>query len=351
MRQTLLYLPERLGGYPLWGFGWGFAALVILVTVLVLRGAWQDQLGKTIRDWGLTWGLAAFLLLVALPALEKMPAVMASDDLPNHGVPIRGYGVMLAVAVGSGLWLAAARSRLRGIHPDVIYPLAVWVILGGIAGARLLFVIQNLSDYRDGTVLQILFQLVNIAGGGLVVYGALLGAGVAFFLFTWRHKLPRLALADVVAPSLILGLAIGRIGCFLNGCCWGGISNIPWAVSFPKDSPPYLSHLHRGLIQVANLQSLPVHPTQLYDSISGFLILGVLLAWEPLAKRPGEMTGLLLLLYSSSRFVIEWIRDDELGFLGTYLTVSQYLSIGFALLGLALIGNFLQRTNVQQKAS
>lgn len=347
MRQTLLYLPERILGYPLWGLGWGLAFLASIVLVQLVVGVARGRLSQVLTDWGTTWVVAFLVLYLALPALEQMPPVAAGDELPNHGVPIRGYGVMLALAVGSGLWLAAARSRGRGFHPDIIYRLATWMILAGLAGARLFYVLQNPSEFLQGSIANIVFQLVNIAGGGLVVYGALIGAAVAFVWFSIVNRLPPVPLADVVAPSLVLGQAIGRIGCFLNGCCWGGLGDVPWAVRFPSQSPPHLSQVEHGLILASAPTSLPVHPAQLYETISCLLILGVLLSLERETKRPGEIAGLALLLYSLSRFVIEWIRDDQAGLWGTSLTLSQYLSLLIAIFSLFLLGNFFPARSVQ----
>ncbi len=349
MQNTLLYLPEHFAGLPLWGWGWGLIVWTVCAVALFGRAWLRKAIAPAVRDWGATFAVAAIVLLVALPALEQMPAVVPSDDVPNHGVPIRGYGVMLAIAVASSVALAAWRAPSRGFHVDVIYQLAIWVIVSGIIGARLLFVVQHLHEYRTGSWANQLFQLVNIAGGGLVVYGSLIGAALAFLVFTWRHQLPRLALADVIAPSLVLGLALGRIGCFLNGCCWGGLCTLPWSVTFPKDSPVYLDHLARNWVSPTALRSLPVHPTQLYDSLNALIILAVLLAWEPLARRAGELLALLLILYPSTRFVLEWVRQDESGFGGTSLTLSQYISLGLGILGVLLFWNFSVPRHVQKE--
>lgn len=415
MRPTLFYLPERFAGLPLFGWGWGLILWGIFLAYLVFSGWRRRDLPARLAPWFGTLATTALLVVYVAPMLERMPAVLPSDALPNHGVPIRGYGVMLALAASCGVGLAARRAPKRGFHSDVIYGLAVWMAALGILGARVLFVVQHLENYRAQTLLGSVGRMLNIAEGGLVVYGSLLGAGIGFLVFTALHHLPRLSLADVIAPSLALGLAIGRLGCFLNGCCWGGLCDQPWKVTFPQDSPPYMDHYEKGwlwglqlgsrnddviiakvlpgsaavsqvstdvavnalngtslndpAIPVADrlragkrllatsrenltidlrdgkrvvipasalpARSLPIHPTQIYSALGAFALFLILLAWEPFARRDGELIAVCLTIYPLMRFVLESIRDDEPGWLGTSLTLAQHLSLA---LGLAVVG-------------
>jgi len=144
--------------------------------------------------------------------------------------------------------------------------------------------------------------------------------------------LPRLA--DCIVPGLLVGLAIGRIGCFLNGCCYGGPCDLPWAVQFPPESPPWLDQAARGLLPAAAAGggmpwSLPVHPAQLYAAIDAAILamLVCLASGTPLARRDGQVFALALTLHPISRLLLEAIRVDEPPALGTPLSISQLVSL------------------------
>src|SRR5262249_31275109 len=148
--------------------------------------------------------------------------------------------------------------------------------------------------------------------GGIVLYGSILGGTAAFFVFRIVRPFPLRAFLDVVAPSLALGIALGRFGCFLNGCCFGGVCpELPLAVSFPRFSPPWAEHVAAGLISRNHPWSLPVHPTQLYSALDGLILLLLLSAYYPLRRRDGEVMALLMVTYPITRFLIEYLRNDE----------------------------------------
>lgn len=167
------------------------------------------------------------------------------------GLPIRGYGVMLMVATLVAVAVAAQRAREVGIHPDAIYSLAFVMFVAGLVGARLFFIVEYWRQFVPPGGPRNLWAtakaMLNLAQGGLVVYGSVLLGVPAGAWYCWRRGLPLLAVADLITPSLALGLAIGRLGCFLNGCCFGGIClNQPYAVTFPPGSPPYVQHQQQG---------------------------------------------------------------------------------------------------------
>ncbi len=161
---------------------------------------------------------------------------------------------------------------------------------------------------------------------------------------------------DAVAPAIALGLALGRVGCFLNGCCYGDECALPWAVAFPPGSPPWwhqvvdpegrLTHhvpgvtqqvvnaVHAGKVPADTAWSKPVHPTQIYSVIDGLILLGLLLAFYPLRRRDGQVMALLLVTYPVTRFLIERLRGDEPAFFAG-MTVSQNVSIGLFAVGVA----------------
>jgi phosphatidylglycerol:prolipoprotein diacylglycerol transferase len=151
------------------------------------------------------------------------------------GFPVRGYGLLLLVGITSGLALAMLRARQAGLNQELILSLAMWLVVCGVIGARLFHVVEYWdTKFAGRPPVETLLEILNVPEGGLVIYGALFGGAVGLVAFTRKHRLPLLSMADLVAPSLLVGLAFGRIGCLLNGCCYGGQTDLPWAVTFPK---------------------------------------------------------------------------------------------------------------------
>jgi phosphatidylglycerol:prolipoprotein diacylglycerol transferase len=138
---------------------------------------------------------------------------------------------------------------------------------------------------------------------------------------------------DVLAPSIAVGIMFGRLGCFLNGCCYGRPSQLPWAVSFPRSSPPWGHERALGLIPAGAVQSLAIHPTQIYFALDGLVLLLLLSAFYPFRRRDGEVMSLLMVTYPISRFLIEYLRDDEGAFFAG-LTISQNISVALLITGL-----------------
>ena len=133
--------------------------------------------------------------------------------------------------------MAMYRARQGGLDPEIILSLAIWLVVCGVIGARLFYVIEYWDEKFAGrSPRDTLLEILNVPEGGLVIYGGFIGAAAGFVVFMRKHKLPLLAMADLVAPSFMIGLALGRIGCFLNGCCYGGETDWPWAVTFPNSA-------------------------------------------------------------------------------------------------------------------
>ncbi|MCO8124012.1 prolipoprotein diacylglyceryl transferase [Stieleria sp. TO1_6] len=255
MRRTLFFIPHEIAGIPVFGLGW---ALAILLIALVARLVWakrqydrygnQDgehrppSVSQVLAGEGLFWGIAAVLLTVVLPGVE-----LENVNGDPVGMAIRGYGVFLVCGVMSAVALAAYRSGRSGLDPDLIYALTPWVFIGGIIGARLFYVIQ----YRDGfiadTTLQTIKNMLAFTEGGLVVYGSFIGGFLAFMIFTLRRKVPVLRLGDAIVPCIFLGVFFGRLGCLLNGCCYGGRCDEGWAaLHFPPITKVYQEQLTSG---------------------------------------------------------------------------------------------------------
>ncbi len=218
--------------------------------------------------------------------------------IPGLGVSVHGFGLMVAVAVAAGLALAVRRSRREGLDPDVVWDLTPWLLVGGLVGARLYFVAEYWGEKVNS-----IGQVFRVWEGGLVFYGCVVGGAVGFLLFRAWRSFPILATLDALAPSVALGIAIGRVGCFLNGCCYGAPCPLPWlGVQFPKNSPPWLAEHAQGLISPDAVWSLPLHPTQLYSAIDGLILWALLSAFYPLRRRDGAVMGLLMIAYPLLRF-------------------------------------------------
>jgi phosphatidylglycerol---prolipoprotein diacylglyceryl transferase len=248
-------------------------------------------------------------------------------EIPGLGVKVFGYGLMLFFAFVGSMYIAARRARREKIDPEIVYDMALYVFVGGLIGARLFWVGQYWGVRVHG-----FWEIFEIWKGGIVFYGSILGGAIAFFLYRMIRPFPLFPMLDVIAPAIAFGIAIGRIGCYLNGCCYGDACNLPWAVNFPKYSPPWESEVARNLISPSAQQSLPLHPTQLYSAIDGLIIMTLLLAYFPIRKRDGEVMGLLMLTYPITRFLIEQLRNDE-GIFAAGMTISQLISLGIFAMG------------------
>lgn len=228
------------------------------------------------------------------------------------GFPVYTYGVLLAAAYLLGLQFALVRARKRGLDPNRVMDLGIWIIVSALVGAKLLLLIVEFDTY--GRSPRELLSLVRSAG---VFYGGLILAVAVALWYLWRHRMPIWTVTDVFAPGIALGHVIGRFGCFFAGCCYGRSTDVSWAITF---TDPYAKTIGTPV-------NVPLHPTQLYEAGAELLILGVLLLTER-KGRPfaGRTFWLYMLLYGMSRFIIEFYRGDPRGMVGMFST-SQFLSL------------------------
>ncbi len=210
-------------------------------------------------------------------------------------LPIRSYGVMVAIAFAAAIWLARRRAPARGVDPDTIIDLSFFVIIASILGARLTYVIVHWEYYANDPL-----RALKVWDGGLALYGGLIAGILCGLLFFSRRRVDAWVGADIVAPSLALGIGLGRIGCFLNGCCFGQPCAVPWGVTFPPGSGAG-THYHEILI----------HPTQLYESAAAFAVLGLLLLLDRRRRFPGFLLWVFVLLLSLTRFLVDPLRYYE----------------------------------------
>ena len=224
-----------------------------------------------------------------------------------------------------------AQSRRRNVDGvEFTTYLALWVLFSAIIGSRLLYILMHPGEFTHDPALTFAFWRGGLKG--LVFFGGLVGALVMGVIFARHNRLPLLNLLDAAMPSIVLGEFFTRIGCFLNGCCWGEVSNLPWAVPFPQDSFPWVYQLGKGLIAANARHSLPIHPTQLYSSLAGLLLFGIALVLERRRWRPGVLFGVMLFLYSGFRFGVDFLRAYDHKDLWT----NQAISLGLCAVGLAV---------------
>lgn len=402
VRSTLFFIPHEFFGIPLFGWGWmlGITLLTAFAWLLMQRRAGRSL--PEIFSAGLIFLVAIPLFLFVLPSIEQR----WQDGTPI-GLPIRGYGVLVLTGLLAGIGISSLRGQKLGINTDTIIGLGIWMMLGGVVGARLFFVIQKWDTF-PGEGLDRLSSILKLTEGGLVIYGGIFGGLAAAAYYCYRHKLPVLATADLIVPGFLIGYALGRIGCLLHGCCFGGVctAELP-TIQFPSGSLPYQAQVENGRLLGLNLRSqrlpsiissvdpqspadlagvkpgdelrqirsmliesdkdsdpaaapamtvelvldnskkridpqqmpvrsLPVHPSQIYAAINAFLLCWLMWIWQPFPNRDGIVFCTGIILYSISRFLIEWIRSDEKGQLGTQFTIAQLIS--FACGSMALLG-------------
>ncbi|NQT75452.1 MAG: prolipoprotein diacylglyceryl transferase [Candidatus Omnitrophica bacterium] len=224
---------------------------------------------------------------------------------------IYSYGMMVATAFLFGVYVAGIEARRKGIKIDLIYDLALYIFIGSLIGARLYY----LAFFNPSSFIQDPVSVLKVWEGGLAIHGALLGGIAAGFLFSKRRKISFWNLADLMAPSIILGQAIGRIGCFLNGCCFGMPTESMFGVRFPKDSLPYIAY-----------HGLAVHPTQLYELILNLVGFFVLWSMRQRIRFQGGVFLLYLMIYNCIRIAVSSLRGDCLYIWNTNIKIAQVIS-------------------------
>ncbi len=311
------------------GVGW-----LILVWMVVAIGSVAVLWQKTRSSNGVAMSLAMWAVIPAALLLIHATNI----PLARSGIPVFGYGFMMVVGFLTATLLAAHHTKHIGMDPNVIWDLMMWLLIPGLIGARTFYVFQYSDRVFDGVPGQSpLVSILSLWDGGLVFYGSVIGGALGGWIFCWHRRICPLLLGDVVAPSLFLGLGFGRIGCFLYGCCYGGACELPWAVRFPPDSLTYQAQLQEGVIQRGALSTTPLHPTQIYSSLLAFALAGTLVWFFRKRRFDGFVVGMMFTLYPINRFILELIRNDETGQLGTSLTISQLISIAFFISGTTLL--------------
>jgi phosphatidylglycerol:prolipoprotein diacylglycerol transferase len=231
---------------------------------------------------------------------------------------------MLALAFLAGIWLMELQAKKFGLDKTLIVDLGVFVMAGSVIGSRFMYVATHWNEYSSNPL-----QALAVWEGGLTFYGGFILGTLTAVVYCRVRKISFWTIADIAAPGFAMGLGLGRIGCFLNGCCFGKPSSLPWAVQFPANGAA-------GLIS-----GCPVHPTQLYEAAFGFAAFGLLWALRNRKIFTGFSICLFFFLYGIWRFLSDQFRvyeQSQRWALG--LTNNQWISLGIimfaAAAGLAL---------------
>jgi phosphatidylglycerol---prolipoprotein diacylglyceryl transferase len=291
--------------------------------------------------------------------------------IPFVDVPIYGFGLMLVLGCWLAIELAKFLAKRSGLNPEHFVNIGIIALLGGVVGARASHVFENWSSFF-GPQGEGLWSAINIRSGGLTYYGGVMLATPLCIWYGLRNDIPIRRGMDIIAPALMVGLAIGRVGCFLNGCCWGAVCDKPWAVTFPYGSPPYEAHVEEGripenpseliiknpldpmrahlatseelrknprLAEIARtLRSEPVHPSQLYSTATALLVGGILIAYYAHAPTPGRVFALMMMLEGVGRFTLETLRIEPAvaHFRGVAFSFSMVLGVVLVVAGIVL---------------
>ncbi len=221
------------------------------------------------------------------------------------------FGLMVALGAGLGVLLLRRELARRNLDASGGVDAALVGVLGGLAGAKALYVLEHFHEGLGETLL---------SRGGMSWFGGLVGGVVAGLLVVRLKRLPVMPLLAAAAPALTLGQGVGRIGCLLVGDDYGRPTNLPWGIAFPQGLPPTLDR---------------VHPTQIYEAIALFVFTWLLVRWRRHGVRDLDLFGRYLVLVSVTRFLIELVRVNIRVALG--LTVAQWFSLGGIVVGLVIL--------------
>lgn len=237
------------------------------------------------------------------------------NDLFSIGpLTIHSYGLMIALGILVCVFMGMYRARKYGYKDEAVLDIAIFGILSGFVGAKLLYVLVEFDSFLKNPM--------DVLGSeGFVVYGGIIVGALVGILYCRIKKLPCWEYFDLLAPSIAVAQGFGRIGCFLAGCCYGRPTDTFWGVTFPE-----------GSFAPAGV---PLIPTQLISSAGDFIITGILLVYSKHNKKAGNVGILYMLLYGIGRFLVECLRSDDRGTVGL-LSTSQFISIGIILLAIIL---------------
>ncbi len=295
--------------------------LLVLLAAFVLTLSWRwvvRALGEEVPPLTVTGVLLSFLGAIVVAAAVVI--------VVNHVGPveIRAYGLMLVLGFTAATAWCIHDGSPKGYPATVFLDLVLYLLVGSLVGSRLGYVLLDWKNYASDWS-----RIFAFWEGGLSFHGGVIGGILGGALYAWRSKQSFWRLADIVAPGIALGYAFGRVGCFLNGCCYGHPTDLPWGVVFPgatsNDGQPL---------------TVPVHPTQLYGILATLAIFWALVGLSKVLRHPGHVMGAYLVLYSVYRFFIEYLRRGATAAVFSpipSLTLGQVASLVVGILALTAI--------------
>ena len=292
--------------------------------------------------------------------------------IPGTHISIHGYGLMLVIGFLLAIQLAKFLAVRSGIDPELFVNAGLLALVTGVIGARVSHVFENWSQYTDPhrSAFDNFKDAINLTSGGLTYYGGFLLATPSLIAYAIYKRVPLRTGMDIVAPALMIGLGIGRVGCFLNGCCYGAECTLPWAVRFPYYSNAYIEQYRaqeiqpekellmdtplgrqlkdpetaerdglKKLMAAERLKVHAVHPAQLYSTITALLLAAIFVAFYSMPHVPGHVFALMCILEGATRFLLELLRVEPgvgpaIG--GMALSLSMWIGVGLVITGVIL---------------
>ncbi len=287
--------------------------------------------------------------------------------IPGTPITVFGYGLMLVIAFFAFTKTAQSLAKRRGLNPELFLNATFLCLVFGVIGARTSHVLENLSDYTNQGFFQNLKHMANLQEGGLTLYGGFLLATPIAMWYAVRKKVPLRLGMDIVAVGIMVALGFGRIGCYLNGCCYG--ADCAWGVQFPYHSIAYMDQVEAGKIVpppelqtvdadgqprlltkeevaanprlsriAANNRAHPVLPAELFSSLNAFLLAGLMFAYFTIRHAPGQVFAMTVALGGMTRYLLEMIRVEppvDPSMFGT-LSIAQVTGICLVIAGITL---------------
>lgn len=248
---------------------------------------------------------------------------------------IKSFGLMAALGfIAAYAVMRRLSQKVAGLVPDAASQLMVFIMVGGALGARFAYVAEHWSQEFAGQPFSEIFRFDK---GGLMFYGGLGGAILAIVLFSRLKRCNLVSLLDLAATVLPLGHAFGRVGCFLNGCCYGRVTSSPIGVAYPAGSNPWYEQVSEGLIAKAAAKSLPLVPSQPIEALLNLALFAALYALARRTGRTGLLSGVYLVAYALIRFFTETLRSDPRMSVGS-LSIAQFICLFVFAAGLAFMG-------------
>ena len=254
------------------------------------------------------------------------------------------YGLLIATGFLLAMVLAKRQAEREGEDPERIVDLAFYLLLAGLVGARIVFILTKLDEYIHNPL-----EIVMFWRGGLVWYGGFIAAALYVWYYAKQNRLPYFKYVDIMIPYMALAHAFGRLGCLAAGCCFGKPTDLPWGIVFPNGSMAHQAQQSSGLVGIAD-HALAIHPTQLYEAGAEMSMFWLLLLVRRNKRFNGQLFLMWLAAYPILRSTIEMFRGDKERGVYYIMSTSQYISIFVALAAVAL-SVYFRRARIQAAAS